>query len=91
MPDIVTIGLEPEFKLSPEREREIRESSMAAGRKIAAALVSGVNGIVDAKTADQAAEIEALRMRVERLEKLLSPRLAGVLGERLHGSSRRMS
>ena len=64
----------PEFKLSPEREQEIRESAMKAGRKIADVLVAGMNEIADAKTADHVSEIEALKVRVDRLERLLAPR-----------------
>ena len=83
MADIVNIDPKPdsEFRLSPERETEIYESSRRTGRKIADAIFSGVNEIVDAKAADQAAEIAALRARVERLERLIAPRLTGALGE----------
>jgi hypothetical protein len=81
MSDVSNIGPKPEVKLSPEREREIYESSRATGRKIADVLVSGVHLAVDAKTAATAAEIEALRLRVERLERLLAPRLAEAEGE----------
>jgi hypothetical protein len=74
MADIVTIGSKPEFKLPPEEEEAIRVRAMATGRKIADVVVSGVNGIVDAKTAGQATEIAALKARVERLERLIAPR-----------------
>ena len=75
MPDVVDIASpKPEFKLPPEEEAAIRVRSLETGRKIANALVSGVNVIVDARTADQASEIEALKARVERLERLLAPR-----------------
>jgi hypothetical protein len=80
MSDVVNIG-EPEVKLSPEREAEIYESSMKAGRKIGDALARGVDMAVDAKTADLSAEVEALKARVERLERLLAPRLAEGPGE----------
>ena len=73
MPDIVNIG-PPAFKLPPEREREIYESSMKAGRKIANAIALGVDMAVDAKAASQANEIAALKARLERLERLLAPR-----------------
>jgi hypothetical protein len=80
MPDVVNIG-PPAFKLPPEREREIYESSMKTGRKIANAIVLGIDTAVDARTADQASEIAALKARVERLERLLAPREAGGDGE----------
>ena len=53
MNNVTNIG-QPEFKLPPEREREIYESSMKAGRKIADVLVYGMSKIADAATADQA-------------------------------------
>jgi hypothetical protein len=84
MSDVVNIGPkpEPEFKLSPEREREIYESSMKAGRKIADVLVFGMSKIADAKMADHVSEVEALKVRVERLERLLVPREVGAsIGE----------
>jgi hypothetical protein len=71
--DVVNIKPEPSL-LSPEREREIYESSRAAGKKIADVLVTGMELIAAAKRADTAAEIAALKARVERLERLLSPR-----------------
>lgn len=83
MPDVVDIAAspKPEFKLPPEEEEAIRVRSLETGRKIANALVSGVNVIVDAKAGAQQVEIEALKARVERLERLLAPRLAEAEGE----------
>lgn len=60
--------------LTPEREEEIRASSMEAGRKISNALFRGVRAVVDETTAGQAKDIAELRARVERLERLLAPK-----------------
>ena len=67
MSDVVNIGPKPSL-LSPERECEIYESSMNAGRKIADVLVYGMSRIADAAAADQISEIAALKARVEKLE-----------------------
>ena len=69
MPDNI-VSIEPSPPLhSPEREAEIYESSRKTTRSSTA------------KTADQAAEIQALRARVERLERLIAPRRpADVIG-----------
>jgi polyhydroxyalkanoate synthesis regulator phasin len=71
--DIVSIAPKPSL-LSPEREREIYESSPKAGKAIGAALSRGVEMLVDARTAAQADEIAALRARVEALERAIQPR-----------------
>jgi hypothetical protein len=75
MSDVVNIGPKPSL-LSPEREAEIYESSRKAGKKIADVLVRGMNMVADERTAGQAEAIEALKARVERLERLLAPRVA---------------
>lgn len=87
MAEIVNISPKPSL-LSPEEDEEIRVRSLETGRKIANALVSGVTGIVDAKAADQAAEIAALKERVtrlegviERLERAIAPREVAWTGE----------
>ena len=81
MGDIVSISPEPSL-LSAEEREAIRVRSMAAGRKIADVLVAGMNAITDAKTADQVSEIQALKARVERLERLLALREVGAsIGE----------
>jgi hypothetical protein len=74
--DVVNIGPEPSL-LSPEREAEIRISS----RKMGDALARGISAAVDAKVAGMAQEIETLKVRCERLERLLAPRLAEAEGE----------
>ena len=63
---------DPEFKLSPEREAEIRIRS----RKMGDAIARGISAAVDAKVAGLQLENETLKVRVERLERALVPRLA---------------
>lgn len=86
--NVVSIAPEPEFKLPPEREAEIYESSRKAGRRIADVLFTGVNMIMDGKAINQASEIEALKARVtrlegviERLERAIAPREVAWTGE----------
>lgn len=82
MGDIVSIAAEPEPSvLSLEEKEAIRVRSRAAGRKIADALVAGMNGIVDAKAAGQATEIASLKARIEKLESV-NERLARLLAPR---------
>lgn len=59
---------EPEFVLSLERQREIYETALEAGRKIALALSRGEA----LNTPDLRTEVADLRERLVRLERLLA-------------------
>ena len=72
MPEVIHISDKPSL-LSPEEVDAIRTRSAADAQKLTAALALGINGIVDAKAADTAAEIADLKARVDRLERLLAP------------------
>jgi hypothetical protein len=59
--------------ISPEREAEIRARAMADSTKITNALAIGINAIVAARAEPLQAELDLLRVRVDRLEQLLLP------------------
>jgi hypothetical protein len=74
MSDVVELVTKPEIGLSPERLREIDERAQRDGRKIAGALSTAVDMVVNDRLAGQAAELAELRRRVEALERLIAPR-----------------
>jgi hypothetical protein len=60
--------------ISVERQREIGEWSRSVSQRITDLLYVGVDAVVAERTASQDDEIAALRARVDRLERLLTPR-----------------
>jgi hypothetical protein len=73
MSDVVELNPKPE---APPEEDAFHVRAKASGRKIANALFVGVNAAVDEKTSALTTEVEALKTRIDRLERLLAPRAA---------------